>query len=58
MLRLASDYAAWLAMARALLAGLPAEQQAAALGGNALRFYRLDVPLADTGAVDSLQEKP
>ena len=58
VLRLASDYTAWLSMARALLVGLPAGQQAAVLGGNALRFYRLDVPLADTGAVDSLQEKP
>ena len=58
VLRLASDYAAWLGMARTLLAALPAEKQAAVLGGNALRFYRLDVPLADTGAVDSLQEKP
>ena len=58
VLRLASDYTTWLNMARALLAALPAEQQAAVLGGNALRFYRLDVPLADTGAVDSPQEKP
>jgi L-fuconolactonase len=57
VLRLASDYTTWLNMARALLAALPAEQQAAVLGGNALRFYRLDVPLADTGALDSKQEK-
>ena len=57
VLRLASDYTTWLNMARALLAALPPEQQAAVLGGNALRFYRLDVPLADTGALDSKQEK-
>ena len=57
VLRLASDYTPWLGMARTLLAALPAEQQAAVLGGNALRFYRLDVPLADTGALDSKQEK-
>ena len=58
VVRLASDYAAWLAITRALLAGLPAEHLAAVLGGNALRFYRLDVPLTDTSTVDSLQEKP
>ena len=54
VVRLASDYGLWLAMARSLLADLPAAQQAAIFGGNAIGFYRLDVPSADSG--QNLQE--
>ena len=42
VLRLAGDYASWLAMSKAFLAPLSPRQQAAVLGYNALRFYRLD----------------
>ncbi len=44
VLRLAGDYDAWLSMSRQMLAHLGDEQQAAVFGGNASRFYRLDVP--------------
>ena len=37
-----NDYSGWLAMCKSFLAQLPAEQQAAVLGRNAIRFYRLD----------------
>jgi len=43
VLRLAGDYEEWLAMCRSFVAHLAAEQQAAVFGGNAIRFYRLDV---------------
>lgn len=42
VLRLAGDYAGWLAMSRGFLAHLPADQQAAVFGHNAIRFYDLD----------------
>lgn len=44
VLRLAGDYDAWLSMSRQMLAHLGDEQQAAVFGGNATRFYRLNVP--------------
>lgn len=40
---LAGGYQAWLAATRTLLAGRPAPDQAAILGGNAQRLYGLDV---------------
>lgn len=41
VVKLASPYPTWLQMARALLAHLPATDQAAVFGGNAERVYRL-----------------
>ncbi|MBL8270839.1 amidohydrolase family protein [Steroidobacter sp.] len=35
------DYATWLAVARSILAGLPAQDASDVLGGNAVRFYSL-----------------
>ena len=42
VVRLAADYESWLAMSRSLLMTLSAQQQAAVLGNNAIRIYRLD----------------
>jgi L-fuconolactonase len=42
VLNLASDYATWCATTDTLLSGLNAADRAAVLGGNAVRFYRLD----------------
>jgi predicted TIM-barrel fold metal-dependent hydrolase len=42
VLHLASDYATWVALSEALLAGLPAAEQDAVRHGNALRFYDLE----------------
>ena len=42
VLNLASDYATWCATTDTLLAGLSDDDRAAVLGGNAVRFYRLD----------------
>ena len=43
VLNLAADYASWCATTDALLADLSADDRAAVLGGNATRFYRLDL---------------
>ncbi len=54
VLRLAGDYAGWLAMSEALVAALrPAPDprgQAAIFGGNATRLYRLTPPPGTSGA--------
>lgn len=57
VVRLASDYGRWLAISRSLLGALTPAQQAAILGGNAIRFYRLDVPSTDSAAAAQLLEK-
>jgi L-fuconolactonase len=57
VLRLASDYGRWLALSETLLAGLSPAQRAAVFGGNALRFYRLDVRFEDACAAKNLLEK-
>ena len=41
MLELAGSYSQWWGETQQLLAGLSAEEQAAILGGNASRLYRL-----------------
>ncbi len=41
VLNLAGDYAAWIEISGQLLGHLGAEEQAAIMGGNAARFYRL-----------------
>lgn len=47
VVRLASDYDSWLAMVMEFIAPLSLQHQAAILGDNAVRFYRLDRPLSD-----------
>lgn len=44
VLELAGSYAQWWGEAQQLLAGLDAKGQAAVMGGNAVRLYRLDRP--------------
>ena len=44
VVRLASDYKAWLEMSKSFIKLLPARQQAAILGYNAIRFYHLERP--------------
>lgn len=44
VLELAGSYAQWWVEAQQLLAGLDAKGQAAVMGGNAVRLYRLDRP--------------
>lgn len=58
VVRLASDYGRWMEISKSLLAHLSASQHVAILGHNAIRFYRLDVPLADAPAAESVLEKP
>jgi len=45
VVRLASDYDSWLAMVMVFIAPLSSRNQAAILGYNAVRFYRLDRPV-------------
>jgi L-fuconolactonase len=44
VLELAGSYTQWWGEAQRLLAGLDAKGQAAVMGGNAVRLYRLDRP--------------
>jgi L-fuconolactonase len=42
VLRLATDYAAWVDASETLLSGLDERQRAAVFGNNASRFYRIE----------------